>query len=183
MVAYTDQDLVKGCKRNDRKSQELLYRKYFAAMMRMCMRYTKDQEVAIEIINNGFLRAFKKIDKYAGKGSLEGWIRKLVFHAISDYFRGKNNPVYFLELEDRDSVVQGEALHNLYYEDLLDLVELLPDATRRVFCLYAIEGYSHAEIAEQTNISVGTSKWHLSEARKKLQLLIRKQLNAAQNAG
>ena len=180
---HSDQELVKGCRRNDRKSQERLYRKYFATMMRMCLRYANDQDTAMEILNNGFLRVFTKIDKYSGTGSLEGWIRRLIFHAISDFFRGKKNPIHFLEIEDWDSAQRSEALQNLYFEDLLGLVELLPNATRRVFYLYAIEGYSHKEIAAQVNISEGTSKWHLSEARKRLQMLILKQFNAKQHAG
>ncbi len=180
---YNDEDLVKGCIENDRYHQELLYRKYFRSMMRMCLRYTQDRENAMEIVNNGFLRVFKKIDKYTGKGSLEGWIRKLVFHALSDYFKSNSRTIHFLELEDRDSTKSETALDHLYFEDLLELVQELPVATRRVFHLYAIEGYSHREIAEMTEISIGTSKWHLAAARKILKQLIVKRNNIKQHAG
>ena len=84
---YSEQDLVAGCVRNERRFQELLYRQYFPKMMGMCMRYTKDRDIAMQIVNNGFLRVFKKIDQFSFKGSLEGWIRRLVYHSVSDYFK------------------------------------------------------------------------------------------------
>lgn len=180
---YTDQCLVEGCKKNDRFYQEMLYRKYFASMMRMCMRYAQDRDIAMEIVNNGFLRVFKKIDLYSFSGSLEGWIRRLVFHCLSDFFKKKNKGVHFLSIEDRDSPVRQDALNNLYLEDLLHLVDRLPDATRKVFYLYAIEGYTHVEIAEMISISVGTSKWHLSTARKKLRQMINNSYNTNYHAG
>lgn len=164
---------MEGCLRNDRYYQELLYRKYFQNMMRMGMRYANDKEQAMDIVNNGFMRVFKKIEYYSFKGSLEGWIRKLVYHSMADYFRKKNKQIRFLELEDRDDPVEQEALSNLYVEDIISLVEHLPPATQQVFKLYAIEGYKHHEIADKLGISDGTSKWHLSSARKKLKELIK----------
>ncbi|MCB9293844.1 MAG: sigma-70 family RNA polymerase sigma factor [Lewinellaceae bacterium] len=176
---YSDRELVEGCLKNDRFSQEMLYRKYFPAMMRMVQRYTQDREAAMDILNTGFLRAFKKLDTFAFSGSLEGWIRRLVFHSLSDYFKRHSRQVHFIDLEDRDGPVQEGALDKLYFEDVLKLVDMLPDATREVFYLYAIEGYTHVEIAKRVNISVGTSKWHLSNARKKLKQLIRTYYNHA----
>lgn len=147
--------------------------------MRMILRYTQDREVAMDILNTGFLRVFKKLDTFAFSGSLEGWIRRLVFHSLSDYFKKHSRQIHFLELEDRDAPLKEGALNNLYFEDILKLVEMLPDATKEVFYLYAIEGYTHVEIAQKINISVGTSKWHLSNARKKLKQLIRTHYNHA----
>jgi len=170
---HTDEELVEGCLRNDRLSQELLYRRYFNSMMRMCMRYTRNREQSLEIVNSGFLRVFKKLDTFGFKGSLEGWIRKLVYHSLCDYFNKKENkPVHFLVFEDRDTPIPQEALKNLYAEDILNMVEELPPATKEVFVLYAIEGYTHVEIGEKLNISDGTSKWHLSNARQKLKEMI-----------
>lgn len=167
--------LVEGCIRNERSSQEQFYRQFFPTMMRMVLRYTQDKEEAMTIVNNGFLRVFKKLDTYSYKGSLEGWVRRLVFHSLSDYFRlKKNKPMHFLELADRDQPVANEVYANLYFEDLVKLIDHLPPATAEVFNLYAIEGYSHAEIADRLMISVGTSKWHLSNARQKLQALLKK---------
>jgi len=177
--AYTDEELVEGCLKNRRLSQEMLYRKYFSSMMRMCLRYTQDKSIALEILNTGFLRVFKKLEKYSFNGSLEGWIRRLIFHSLSDYFKKHNNQVHFLDLEDRDGPAPDNALSQLYLEDILKLVSYLPDATREVFYLYAIEGYTHVEIGKQLGISTGTSKWHLSNARQKLKQLIRTHYNHA----
>lgn len=181
--SYSERELVEGCVRNDRRFQELLYRRYFDAMMRMCLRYTRDRDKALEIVNAGFLRVFLKLHTFAFSGSLEGWIRRLVFHSLSDYFKKHNKPVHFLELEDRDAPIAQEALSRLYFEDIMKLVDELPEATRQVFVLYAIEGYTHPEIGERIGISVGTSKWHLSNARKKLKQLIRQHYNSRNYAG
>jgi len=180
---YSERELVEGCVRNDRLFQELLYRRYFDAMMRMCMRYTQDRDKALEIVNAGFLRVFLKLHTFAFNGSLEGWIRRLVFHSLSDYYKKHNKPVHFLELEDRDAPITQEALSRLYFEDIMKLVDELPDASRKVFILYAIEGYTHPEIGERVGISVGTSKWHLSNARKKLKQLIQQHYNSRNYAG
>lgn len=141
-------------------------------MMRMVMRYAHDKEQGVDIVNNGMMRVYKKIDSYSFKGSLEGWIRKLVYHSMADFFRKYNREIRFLELEERDEVHSPDGLDNLYVEDILQLVERLPPATQQVFKLYAIEGYKHHEIAKRLGISEGTSKWHLSAARKKLKELI-----------
>lgn len=180
---YSERELVEGCVRNDRLFQELLYRRYFDAMMRMCMRYTQDRDKALEIVNTGFLRVFLKLHTFAFNGSLEGWIRRLVFHSLSDYYKKHNKPVHFLELEDRDVPISQEALSRLYFEDIMKLVDELPGASREVFILYAIEGYTHPEIGERIGISVGTSKWHLSNARKKLKQLIQQYYNSRNYAG
>jgi RNA polymerase sigma factor (sigma-70 family) len=129
------------------------------------------------------LRVFTKLHTFSFSGSLEGWIRRLVFHSLSDHYRKQSKPVHFLDVEDRDAPTREIALSNLYLEDILKLVEMLPDATRQVFYLYAIEGYTHAEIAEKVNISEGTSKWHLSAARKRLKQLIRQDFNTKYHAG
>ena len=179
----TEKDLVDGCVRNDRFSQEKLYRRFFPAMLRMCMRYTQDRDIALEIINTGFLRVFQKLHTFRFNGSLEGWIRRLVFHSLSDYYKKNHKNLHFLSVEDRDAPISSEALSQLYLEDLLKLVDRLPDATQRVFVLYAIEGFTHEEIGDQLGISSGTSKWHLASARSKLKQWINQQHNRNQYAG
>jgi len=180
--SYTEQELVEGCVLNDRWHQEVLYRRFFPAMLRMCRRYANSDSEAMEIINAGFLRVFKKLHLYNFSGSLEGWIRRLVFHSISDHYRQSDRKVYFLDLEDRDTPTQEGALSKLYCEDLLKLVERLPSASQEVFWLFAIEGFSHNEIAGRLGISEGTSKWHLSNARQKLKAMIYQQDNPSQYA-
>ena len=172
---YSEEELIKGCLKNSRKHQELLYRKFFPSMMRMCQRYTSDMDRAMMIVNDGFLRVFQKLDQYGHKGSLEGWIRRLVFHSLSDHFRKESKYLKFMIFEEKDKSFTNHSLDQLYLEDLLQIVNEIPGKSREVFKLFAIEGYSHAEIAEKLGISDGTSKWHLSEARRMLKQLIKKQ--------
>ncbi len=172
---YTEEELVALCAENDRRAQEAFYRRYFPEMMRMCLRYTRDDDRAIEIVNNGFLRVFKKIHTFAFKGSLEGWVRRLVYHSMADYYRDNAKYLHFLVLEEYDQSVPEQSNDVFYEEDILKAVRTLPPTSQEVFVLYAIEGYSHAEIAERLNMSEGTSKWHLSTARQKLRELLTKQ--------
>ena len=165
---YSDEELVAGCIRNERRVQEAFYRRFFPEMLRMCMRYTRDEDTAIEIVNNGMLRVFKKLHTYSFKGSLEGWVRRLVYHSMADYFRDNARYLRFLVFEERDDIVPEYSHDTFYEEDILKAVSTLPPMSQEVFRLYAIEGFSHAEIAANLNISEGTSKWHLSTARQKL---------------
>ena len=179
---YDERETVEGCVRNERKAQELLYRVHFDTMMRMCMRYTNDKDKAMEIVNIGFLRVFQKLHTFKFKGSLEGWIRRLVFHCLSDHYRKNSKYLQFMVFEERDQSSLEKAHSNLYAEDILKMVDTLPPATQEVFRLYAIEGFTHVEISKNVGISVGTSKWHLSNARKILKKLI-DQNNLRQYAG
>ncbi len=175
--------IIQGCKDNDRKSQERLYKEYFAVMMRMCMRYIRDRDRAVAVVNDGFMRVFKKIGQYEYRGSLEGWIRRIVFHCMSDNIKKEAKYMKFMVFEDYDAPKKESALNKLYEEDLLKLIEKLPAASADIFIMFAIQGYSHKEIAEIKNISVGTSKWHVSDSRKKLRGLILETNNYNLNAG
>lgn len=166
--------VIKGCIDNNRKAQEKLYRHFFPVMERMIRRYTQDDDQVMTIMNDGFLRVFKKIDLYKFKGSFEGWIRRLVYHSLSDYFRSNTKDLKFLVFDDLQRDKPVSATNNLYYDDLIKLVNKLPEKHMKVFQLYAIEGYLHREISEQMSISENTSKWYLSEARKILQKSIAK---------
>ena len=165
----TERALIAGCIENDRRSQEQLFKIHFRTMMSMCMRYTKDNEEARSIINQGFLKVFQKIHTFRHAGSLEGWIRKLVFHALSDHFKQKSKLLELVPIEEHQEISQrAKVLDDFYLQDVLVIVDHLPPATKEVFRLYALEGFTHPEIAEQVKISVGTSKWHLANARKLL---------------
>lgn len=179
-----DKALIDGCVRNDRRSQEALYRQYFSVMMGMCMRYAKNQDVAMEIVNMGFLKIFKKIHTYSYKGSFEGWMKRLVFHSLSDYYKKESRQIQFLDLPlVEKNADNSTALERLYFEDILQLVDQLKGASKEVFWMFAVEGFTHREIGEKLNISTGTSKWHVSEARKKLQLLLKQQNIINHNVG
>ncbi len=170
----TDQQLVDGCIDNNRLAQKILYERYFGKMMGIAMRYTKDQEEAIEILNAAFLKVFTSLDKYTHNSNLAGWIAKIVFNCSIDHVRKntKYRQVMNFEIQN-DGAVRNDSIDHLHAQDLYKLIQKLPNSSRSVFCLYVIDGYKHKEIAEMLNITVGTSKWHLSNARKELQRLIK----------
>ncbi|MBK8626461.1 MAG: RNA polymerase sigma factor [Saprospiraceae bacterium] len=165
--------LINKCILNDRKAQETLYKQYFPKMYIMCRRYTQDDDKICQIINDAFLLVFKNISKFESKGSFEGWIRRITFNSLADFFRKENKNMKFLLLEDNhpNCTNQSRTDTNDDYDDILSKINTLSGSFKEVFIKYAIEGYNHKEIGEKLQISEGTSKWYLSEARKKLQLL------------
>ncbi len=151
-----------------------MYRMFYTRMMGVVRRYIDQQEQAEEVLNNGFLRAFQKVSQYNFQGSFEGWLRKIVFHSVSDYVKSNVRYNENTVLVEKDELVHKDHADRLYYNQLLQLVQGLPDATRAVFNMYVMEGFSHKEIGKMLNISEGTSKWHLSEGRKQLKNKIEK---------
>lgn len=164
------EEMINGCISNSRKHQEYLYLLYFDKMYAMCLRHSGDKETAMSIVNDGFLKVFKNIEKYSFKGSFEGWIRKIIFNAIRDHYRRKSNRISFMEIEEQK--IDNVFWQNAGYEEILHHVDRLPGKSKEVFTLYAIEGYSHREIADILNININTSKWHLINARKKLKTFL-----------
>jgi RNA polymerase sigma-70 factor (ECF subfamily) len=187
-LAYTVQgqaseleELIHGCIRNERAAQEKLYKMFYPRMMSVVRRYIDSEMQAEEVLNNGFLRAFQKVQQYTFQGSFEGWLRKICFHAVSDYVKQNVRYNEKVVLVEKDEYVHKDHADRLYYNQLMELVQSLPVATRTVFNMYVMEGYSHKEIGKIVGISEGTSKWHLSEGRRilkdkieRLQLHIKK---------
>ena len=170
-------DIIEGCKQQNRKAQEALYKAYYKAMMTICLRYTRNEDDAVEVLNNGFLKVFQHIQRYdPAQASLYTWIRTIVVNSCLDFIRKRNRTESHQELNNNVEVhVPAEIVSRLRASDLLALVRSLPPSTGAVFNLYVIEGYSHKEIGGLLGISEGTSKWHLSEARKQLQQKIKLQ--------
>ena len=168
------EQLIQGCIRNDRAAQEKLYRLFYPKMMALVKRYIDHEMQAEEIMNNGFLRAFQKVKQYNFQGSFEGWLRKIVFHAVADYVKQNTRYTDKILLVEKDEFVHKDHADKLYYDQLLQLVHALPDATRTVFNMYVMEGFTHKEIGNLLGISEGTSKWHLSEGRRVLKEKIEK---------
>jgi RNA polymerase sigma factor (sigma-70 family) len=170
-----DQDhidtIIDGCRAGNRKAQERLYKDYYRVMVMLCLRYTKNESDAVEVLNNGFLKVFKYIQRYEpAQGSLYTWIRTIVIHSCLDFIKEKQKGIKYQELSEAVEVhIPAEIVGKLKAEELLAHIRELPPATQAVFNLYVVEGYNHREIASLLGISEGTSKWHLSEARKKLQ--------------
>lgn len=169
---YTEREIVQGCASNNRFHQELLYKKYFQTMYVYALKYTKDEDEAISIVNDGFLKVFKNAHNFSFKGSLEGWIRRIVFHTISDYFKSNAKYLKNIIFEEVETSTTASILDKLFMNDLIGLINKLPPATAKVFKFYALDGFTHKEISDKLNISPGTSKWHFSEGRKKLQQML-----------
>jgi RNA polymerase sigma factor (sigma-70 family) len=169
--------IINGCKNGNRKAQESLYKNYYRAMIAVCLRYTRNDNDAVEVLNNGFLKVFNNIQRYdPAQASLYTWIRTVVINSCLDFIKQKQRIETAKELQEENEVhIEPEVITRMKAQELLQLIRKLPPATQTVFNLYVIEGYNHQEIGKLLNISEGTSKWHLSEARKSLQLLLKKQ--------
>lgn len=164
----TEHDLAKAISRGDSKAQSVLYERYSPKMMSICMRYMGDIMEAEDVMIEGFMRIFDKINQFNFKGSFEGWMRRIMVNEALMRLRGKK--IIKVELEEVRQVGNEASVESsLNAEELFRLVNELPVGYRTVFNLYAIEGYSHAEIAHQLDISEGTSKSQLSRARALLQ--------------
>ncbi len=171
-------EVLPGCIKGDRKSQEMLYRNFYKVMMNIAMRYTKNETDALDVLNTGFFKVYKHIKQFNPRhASLYTWIRKVVINSCLDYAKKQKtyNAIQSFEGELPDVSIPADGLTKLSANDILAFVRQLPSATQTVFNLYVIEGYNHIEIATLLDISEGTSKWHLSNARKQLQLVINKQ--------
>ena len=142
--------------------------------MSLCLRYTKNETDAMEVLNTGFYKVFKSIQKYdAAKGSLYTWIRTLILNSCLDHLKSKQKIIRQSELNEINDVqIDPEVISKMQSAQLLHFIRQLPPATQTVFNLFAIEGFSHKEIGELLGISEGTSKWHVSTARKTLQTII-----------
>ena len=176
-------ELVEACIRKERKAQHRFFELYYGKMMSVCLRYIKDRDSAQEVLQDGFIKVFDKLDLFDFRGSIEGWMRRIFSNTAIDAIRkAKRNP--FLSENDNDfkdpgvnQMEEKEDLETLQlsYQLAMDSVNQLSPAYRTVFNLYVFEEYSHKEIAELLGISEGTSKSNLAKARMKLQTLIREQ--------
>jgi RNA polymerase sigma-70 factor (ECF subfamily) len=168
------QILIRGCLKNNRKAQEEMYKRFYPAMMGICIRYTRNEHDAVEVLNDGFLKAFLHIDQYdVTKATFYTWLRRIMLNTAIDL--GRRQEGYHQKgilSGEQEEGIENEAIQKLRGEDLLKMIRQLPAATRLVFNLYTIEGFNHREIASMLEISEGTSRWHLSEARQKLKLII-----------
>ncbi len=164
------EETIQKCASGDRKAQTALYNHFSAKMFGVCLRYSKDTTEAEDNLQEGFIRVFTKIGQFAFKGSFEGWMRRIMVNTSLEKFR-KNNNLYPVEdMMVFESVqIEEETIASISADDLLKIIHELPPRYRMVFNLYAIEGYSHQEIAKLMKITEGTSKSNLSRARVILQ--------------
>lgn len=176
------QALLAGCWRADRATQQQLYQLYYGYALSVCLRYTRQRDEAVEVVNDGFLKVFRDVSRfdparYEIAGSFQGWLKKIMIRTAIDYFRANEKhhlPQDLGDLPHEPADATHTPLDTLAYDDLLRLVQLLPPAYRTVFNLFAIDGYSHEEIAQHLHITTGTSKSNLFKARACLQQFLKK---------
>lgn len=171
-IATDIQELLDGCRANRRSAQEGLYRQFYGFAMTIALRYSRDELDAADIMSHAFVKIFKSIHTFdPEKGSLHAWIKRIVVNEGLDHIKTRSRFSEEVELESvaQPAYINNAALEQMGAEEIMNLIKRLPPATHAVFVLYAVEGYNHREIAQRLHISEGTSKWHLSEARKTLQ--------------
>ncbi|WP_208398984.1 sigma-70 family RNA polymerase sigma factor [Pedobacter sp. SG908] len=168
------QKYIQGCIRNERDSQKALYQHFYSFAMGICLRYANDRLDAAGILNDGFFKAFKNINKYEPTKAFLPWLGRIITNTAIDYYRANLKFTDQVDILDHENIAQVSSVYDkLAYHDLLALVQKLSAGYRTVFNLFAIDGYTHEEIAEMLGISVGTSKSNLFKARQKLQEMLK----------
>lgn len=164
------QKIVKGCISGKRKYQEALFKMFSRKMYGVSLIYTKDYAEAEDIVQEGFMKVFKSIKNFRGEGSIEGWIRRIIVNTALEKYRKQHHIHSLTPVEEyHEDLSYTEVIEQVSAHELMAIIKELSPQYRLVFSLYAIEGYSHKEIAEKLKISEGTSKSNLARARKILQ--------------
>jgi len=166
----TEKELLRLCKRKNAKAQKLLYDTYHGSLLGICLRYGKSRAEAEDILQLGMLRIFKNIKSYSGKGSFEGWMKRIIVNVAIDNFRKNNKHYYHHDIDEINGApyLVTDIPNNLEVQDIIKTIQQLPSGYRVVFNMFAIEGYSHKEISDKLGISENTSKTQLLKARKSL---------------
>jgi RNA polymerase sigma-70 factor (ECF subfamily) len=179
-LAETLEILLKGCKKGRARSQEALYRRFASAMYGLCLQYASSEEDAQDILQEGFIKVFGKLDQVRNPEAFPGWIRRIMINTALERYRGQ---VHLQSVDDLKEGVDDEGddriLTDLTCEELVTVIQGLSPKYRMVFNLYAVEGFSHQEISQELGISIGTSKSNLSRARAILQKRIKKMYGSA----
>jgi RNA polymerase sigma factor (sigma-70 family) len=169
----SDAELIEGCKQNNRKSQERLYKKYAGLMLGVCLRYVKNRAEAEDVMMEGFMKVYRLISNYSPTGSFEGWMKRIMAYTAIEHFR-KLSKMPFDEFDAQDNGVDDYVVDSISARDILKLMDAMPEGYRMVLNLHAIEGYTHKEISDVMGISEGTSKSQLNRSKVYLKKLIEK---------
>ncbi|MEX0968246.1 MAG: RNA polymerase sigma factor [Bacteroidia bacterium] len=178
---YSEEALIKGCKKRDPEYQRAVFEKYYPVMLGLCLRYAKNQDQAKDMVQEGFIKVFDNIGKFRQASALQTWMNRIFINNALNHLKQeityseiseREHPVVEDDVED----VISEGLAPLSSEAVIHLMQQLPQGYRVVLNLYAIEEYSHQQIAQELGISVGTSKSQLYKARQALKALLKKQM-------
>jgi len=168
-ISEIEAEILKGCKKGKLKYQEQLYKQFYSYGMSISLRYAYSREESLEILNDSFLKVFNNIDSFDAEKSFKAWFRRIIINTSIDYYR-KTKRIIFVEPSEyaKNEIFSQSDVDNLHVEDLLNLLNALPEIYRITFNLYEIEGYKHEEIAEILQITASTSRSNLTRAKKML---------------
>lgn len=168
--------IIEGCKKKEPKCQEALVRKYAPILINICKRYVHDPDLAYDAMQECFLNTFKYIEKFSGKGSFDGWIKRIAVNCALGVRKKMKGDLYIHEMDQvlHLSTDIPDAVANLKEEELLKVVDELPESCGLIFKFFVIEGYAHKDIAEMLGIKESSSRSQLARAREKLILKLRK---------
>lgn len=165
--------IIMGCLAEERWAQKKLYESHYGKMMGVCLRYSNNGEDAKDILNEGFIKVFRYLHRYKIGTSLEGWIRRIMINTSIDFYRKSiRHRTEDIEYASNTKATGADAISSYSAKEILSVIQTLPPSYRAVFNLYAIEGYSHREVANQLGISESTSRSNLVKARTKLKALL-----------
>ncbi len=172
----TEKQLIKRCCQNDRAAQQALYELYAPKMLGLCVRYVKDREVAQDLMHDGFITIFAKVGDFRQEGSFEGWMRRIFVNTVLGYLRRNRVLDFAVPVDENVALESGlpSALETIQARELMQCVDTLPDGYRLVLNLFAVEGYSHREVATMLGISEGTSRSQYARAKGYLQKQMKK---------
>ncbi len=175
--------IIKGCQNRKIKAQKALYEKYAGKMLAVCRRYTGNIPDAEDLLQEGFIVVFDKIGQYRNEGSFEGWLRRIFVNHSLQFLRKKTHMYSLSNMnlpEDEDSLQNRfESEKGLSLKEILDYIDQLPEGYKLIFNMYVLDGYTHQEIANSLNISIGTSKSQLARAKKKLRILLQNEVQTS----
>jgi RNA polymerase sigma-70 factor (ECF subfamily) len=172
-----ESDLIKGCISGDRKMQEILYYKYSPKMYSVCLRYSSNADDAQDLLQDGFIKVFKNLEKFRGEGSFEGWMRRIFVNTSIEQFRRKTKLATVSETKETNiEDKEWSALDTIAEKDIIKIIQKLSPGYKQVFNMYVIEGYTHKEIGDILGISEGTSKSQLARAKVILQKMVEDKL-------
>jgi RNA polymerase sigma factor (sigma-70 family) len=180
----TEQELIDACIDNDPSAQKILFERYATKMLGICSRYCQNIEDARDALHEGFIKVYRLLHKFKGNSTLETWMTRLMINTSIDHYKKSMKFVHYESSEDVHALNDDQSYSmeideekKVDADELNNIIQMLPDGYRMVFNLYAVEGYTHKEIAKELNISEGTSKSQLARARMQLQKLLKENLN------
>ena len=163
-LTMTDEQIASGCKASDALAQKALYDKFSRKMFGVCLRYAKGREEAEDFLQEGMITVFQRISSFNQDGSLEGWVRRVLVNTCLEHLRKQK--LQWVNIDEvEEGAEDGFTMEKINIKDLLEVINALPTGFKAVFNLYAIEGFTHKEIAEMLLISEGTSKSQYARAK------------------